>query len=124
MHYEFNLVSRANWAFALSGARSSAASRVSCIAGIGVISGCLRQYATVRTATPRYSANDSLVMRRDCRSKSASLPVHNSITCTRAGLSVAADMSSHRGDVEPEFCQKPENFGKPRLEGLKARPQR
>jgi hypothetical protein len=32
-------------------------------------------------------------------------------------------MSSHRGDVGPEFCQKPENFGKPRFEGLKARPQ-
>ena len=27
--------------------------------------------ATVRTATPRYSANDSLVIRRDCRSTSA-----------------------------------------------------
>ena len=58
----------------------------------------------------------------DRRPRSASPPVHNSITCTRAGLSVVADMSSHRGDVGPEFCQKPENFGKPGFEGLKARP--
>ena len=45
------------------------------------------------------------------------------MTCTRAGLSIVADMINHRGDIGPEFGKKLGGFGKPRFEGIKARPQ-
>src|SRR5580693_3427228 len=89
-----------------------------------MISGCLRQLATVRTATPRYSANDSLVMRRACRSRSASPPVHVAITCMPDGPSIVADMINHRGDLGLKFGQKLGDLGKPQVEGIKARPHR
>jgi len=60
-----------------------AASRMSCIAGRGITSGFPRQLATVRTDTVRYSAYDSLVMRKACRSRSARPPDHVAITCIR-----------------------------------------
>ena len=91
--------SKANFALTLSGARSSAVSRASWFAGSGMISGRLRQEATVRTPTPRNSANDSLVMCRDCRSRSASRLVHDTTTGTPAALSAVADTINHRGDV-------------------------
>lgn len=32
-------------------------------------------------------------------------------------------MINHRGDVGPEFCNKLRDFGKPRFDGIEARPQ-
>jgi hypothetical protein len=49
----------------------------------GMTSGFPRQLATVRTDTVRCSANDSLDMRKACRSKSARPPDHVAITCMR-----------------------------------------